>query len=91
MTATQTVFHQQRHLLRQTQAHLGGQVGGLAEVDQVLEGESERDGFYQFDGDVLIGLVDVRVLADGDGAAANVTLAGELDSLLGSLDDHYFT
>ena len=88
VTATKTVLHEQRHLLRQAERHRAGQVGSLAEVDQVLEGEGEGDGFAEGNGDVLVGLVDVGVLADGHGAAADVTLAGELDALLGGLDDN---
>lgn len=88
MTATQTVLYQQRHLLGQVQRYRAGQVGGLAEVDEVLEGEGQSDGFGEGNGDVLVGLVDVGVLADGDGTVANVTRAGELDTFLASLDNN---
>jgi hypothetical protein len=87
VTASKTILNKQRHLLGQVQLYRVGQVGGLAEVDEVLEGEGQGDGFGERDGDVLIGLVDVGVLANGDGAVTNVTGAGELDSLLASLDD----
>lgn len=88
MTATKTVLHQQWNLLGQVQCYRAGQVGGLAEVDEVLEGEGQGDGFGEGDGDVLVGLVDIGVLADSDGAVANVARAGELDTLLGSLDNN---
>lgn len=87
VTASKTVLNKQRHLLGQVQLYRAGQVGGLAEVDEVLEREGQGDGFGERDRDVLIGLVDVRVLADGDGAVTNVTGAGELDTLLAGLDD----
>jgi hypothetical protein len=89
VTAAQTVFHQQRHLLRQREGDFGGEVGGLAEVDEVLEGEGKGNGFGEVDGDVLLGLVDAGVLTDGDGSTANVALAGELDTLLRGLNDDY--
>lgn len=86
MTATKAVLHQQRNLLGQVQCYRVGQIGGLAEVDEVLEGEGQGDGFGEGDGDVLVGLVDVGVLADRDGAVTDVARAGELDALLGGLD-----
>ena len=89
MTATEAILNEERHLLRQAQGDLVRQVGSLAEVDEVLEGESEGDGFGEGDGDVLCGVLDVGVLTDGDGATANVTLAGELDTLLRGLNDDW--
>lgn len=88
MTATKAVLHQQWDLLGQVQCYRAGQVGSLAEVDEVLEGEGQGDGFGEGDGDVLVGLVDVGVLADSNGAVTNVAGAGELDTLLCSLDDN---
>lgn len=70
------------------QRYGGGQVGGLAEVDKVFEGEGQGDGFGDVNHDVLIGLVDVGVLAKSDGAVTNITLARELDTLLGGLNDN---
>lgn len=89
MTAAKAILNEERHLLRQAQGDLVRQVGGLAEVDEVLEGESEGDGFGEGDGNVLCGVLDVGVLTDGDGATANVTLAGELDTLLRGLNDDW--
>lgn len=65
------------------------QVGGLAEVNQVFERERQRHGLAELNGDVLIRVVHVGVLADGDGTAANVTLAGKLDAFLRGLDHDY--
>ena len=85
--ARESVLNEQRHLLGQVQLDGRGQVGGLAEVDKVLKGEGQGDGFGQRDGDILFGLVDVGVGADGHGAVTNVARAGELDALLASLND----
>lgn len=73
--------------MRQTQGHRGGQISRLAEIDEIFQGESEGNGLGEGDRDILLGLFDVGVLTDGHGAAANVTLAGELDAFLGSLND----
>lgn len=87
VAAAQTVLNQEGHLLRQVQGYRGGQVGGLAEVDKVLKREGQSNRFRQRNGSVLLGLVDVGVLADGNGAVTNVTLARELDTLLGGLNN----
>lgn len=89
MTAPQTILDKQRNLLGQTKGHRARQICSLAEVDEVFEGECKSDGFGERNRDVLLGLFDVGVLTDGYGAAANVTLAGELDTFLRSLDDDY--
>lgn len=88
MTTAETVLNKKGNLLGQAEAHLAGESGSLAEVDEVLEGESEGNGFGESNGNVLFGLIDVGVLTDGDRPAANVTLAGELDTFLGSLNDN---
>ena len=41
------------------------------------------------DRDVFVRVLDVGVLSDGHSAVANITLAGEFDSFLGSLNDDY--
>jgi hypothetical protein len=87
VTASKTVLNKQGHLLGQVQLYRAGQVGRFAEVDEVLEGEGQGDGFGERDGNVLVGLVDVGVLADGNGAVTNVTGAREFDTLLAGLDD----
>lgn len=87
MAASQTILDEEGYLLGQAQSHLVGQVGSLAEVDEILERESEGDGLTESNGDALLRLVDVAVLTDSDRAASNVTLAGELDTLLRGLDN----
>lgn len=87
MATAKRILNKQRHLLGQVQPYEGGQVGGLAEVDEVLEGEGQGDGFGEVNANVLLGLLDIGVLANGDRAVTNVTGAGELDTLLAGLDD----
>lgn len=87
MAASQTILNKQGNLLRQTERHRGRQICSLAEVDEIFQGEGESDGLGESNGDVLFGLFNVGVLADGDRAAANITLAGELDAFLGSFND----
>ena len=91
MTTSQTVLNKKGNLLGQAEGHRAGESGGLAEVDEVLEGESKGNGFGKSNGNVLVGLIDVGVLTDGDGSTANVTLAGELHTFLGSLNDNWTT
>jgi len=45
VTATKAVLNEQRNLLREVKRYGGGEVGGLAEVDKVLKGEGQSDGF----------------------------------------------
>lgn len=87
MATTQPILNKQRYLLRQTQRHRGGQISRLAEVDEVFQGEGKGNGLGEGNRDILLGLFDVGVLTDGHRAAANVTLAGELNAFLGSLND----
>jgi len=86
VAASKTVLNKKRHLLGQVQLYRAGQVGSLAEVDKVLKGEGQGDGFGEGNGDVLVGLFDIGVLADSNGAVTNVTGARELDALLAGLD-----
>lgn len=87
MTASQAILNEQGDFLRQTERHRGRQICSLAEVDEIFQGEGESDGFGESNRDVLLGLFDVGVLANVDGAAADITLAGELDAFLGSFND----
>lgn len=82
----QAVLHQQRHLVGEADLDLVGEHGGLAEVDEILEGESQVDGLGQLNVDVELGLVDVGVAAQGDGAIADVAQARELDPVFARLD-----
>lgn len=88
--ARQVVLDKQRHLARQANLDLAGQTSSLAKVDEVLERESQRDGLRQLNVDVEVRLLDVGVAAQRDGAVANVTVARELDAVLGSLDADRF-
>lgn len=88
MTASKVILNQQRHLLGQAQLDLRRQVGGLAEVDQVLEGESKGDGFGESKRNVLLGLIDIGMLTDGNRPATNIALAREFDPFFRSLDNN---
>lgn len=72
MPASKAILDKKRNLLGERQAHRAGEVGRLAEVDEVFERECEGDGFAENNRDVLVGLVDACVLADVDGAVADV-------------------
>ncbi|RJE16887.1 hypothetical protein PHISCL_10776, partial [Aspergillus sclerotialis] len=72
MATSEIVLNKQRNLLRQTELDLGRQVRGLAEVDEVLEGEGKGDGLGERKRNVLVGLVHVGMLADGDGAVPDI-------------------
>lgn len=82
----QAVLDEQRHLVAEAQLDLAAEAGGFAEVDEVLERESKSDGLSEADLDVLLLVLDVGVLAKGDGAVADVTSAGELYALLCALN-----
>lgn len=85
----QAIFHLQRHFLRKGEPDLTRQSSGLAEVDEVLEGEGKSDGLGELDRHVFAGVLDVGVLADGHGAVSNITLAGEFDAFLCGFEDNY--
>lgn len=80
------VLNKQRHLVAEAKLDLTTEAGGLAEVDKVLEGEGKGDGLGKADLDVLLLVLDVGVLAKGDGTVANVASASELDTLLCALN-----
>lgn len=65
VTASKSVLDQEGNLLGKAELHLSRQVGGLGEVDEVLEREGKGDRLGQRDRDVLVWLLDVRVLTDG--------------------------
>lgn len=83
----QTIFHLQRNFLGKAELNLAGQSGGLAEVDEVFEGEGKSDWLSELNRHVFGGVFHVGVLADGHGAVTNVTLAGEFDAFLCSFND----
>lgn len=67
VTATrEVVLNQERHLAGEADLDLARQGSGLAEVDQVLEGEGQRNGLRQLNIDVQIGLVNVGVASQSD-------------------------
>lgn len=85
-----TVLNEQRDLVAEAKLHAVAQSSGLAEVDQVLEGEGECDRLAEVDLDVLLVVLNVGVLAQMDRAITDVTCACELNTLLGALDCDYF-
>lgn len=82
----QGVLDHERHISRQAQLNSARKAAGLAEVDQVLEGESEGDGLTELNVDVHFVFLDIGVLAQSDGSRADVAGAAELDTLLCALD-----
>lgn len=80
--ACQLVLDQKRHFLRKAEPDFTRQSAGLAEVDQVLEGECEGDWFGQVDGDIVVRLLDVGMLSDSDAATPDIALARESDAVL---------
>lgn len=84
--AGDVVLHQQRNLVGKADLDGVGEGRGLAEVDEVLEGEGQGDGLGELNVDVLLGLVDVGVAPERDGAVADVSRARELDTVLAGVD-----
>lgn len=80
------VLNQQGDLVGQADLDRLRQGRGLAEVDQVLEGEGQGHGLAQLNLDVLLRLLDILVAAQSHGTVANVAGAGELDAVLARLD-----
>lgn len=86
MPTSQVIVHKKGHFLRETQADFTREASCFGEVDEVFQGESEGDGFGEVDGYALFWLFHIGVLAEGYGAAADVTLAGEFDAIFGGFD-----
>jgi hypothetical protein len=82
----EVVLNQERHLTGEADLDLSGQGSSLAEVDQILERKGQGHGLRQLNVDIQLGLVDVGVASQSDGAVTNVTVARELDAVLGSLN-----
>lgn len=89
MTASQSVLDQEGNLLGKAELHLAGQVGGLGEVDKIFEREGKGNRLGERDGDVLIWLLDIRVLTDSHRAVTDITLAGESHTFFRGLDNNY--
>lgn len=64
--ARKAVLDEQRDLAGQAELDIVGQPAGLAEVDKVLQGEGEGDGFAKVNLDVLARLLNVGVLPQLD-------------------------
>lgn len=62
----EVVLNQERHLAGEADLDLARQGSSLAEVDQVLERESQRNGLRQLNVDIQIGLVNVGVASQSD-------------------------
>lgn len=76
------VRDEQWYLVGQADRDLARETRGLAEVDEVFEGEGQRHGLGELDLDILLLILDVGVLSQGDGTIADVAAAAELDSVL---------
>ena len=85
----QRVLDHERHIGGKAQLDSARKTTSLAEVDEVLEREGQGDGLGKTDLDVLLGVLDVGVLTQGDRAVTNVTGAGKLDALLCALDSNW--
>jgi hypothetical protein len=85
----QVIFNQERNLIGQAKLDSLGKSRSLAEVDEVFKGESQRDRFGELNFDVQFWLLDVVVASKSDSTIANITRAGELDTILGCLDRDY--
>lgn len=68
---------------------MGGERSGLAEVDEILEGESQLHRFRQLNLDVVLGLFHLGAASERDGTIANIASTGELDTILGRLNVDY--
>jgi hypothetical protein len=82
----QVIFNQERNLIGQAKLDSLGKSRSLAEVYEVFKGEGQRDGFGELNFDVQFWLFDVAVASKSDSTIANITRAGELDTILGCLD-----
>lgn len=76
------VLDEKGDLVAEAELDLTTEAGSFAEVDKVLERESEGDGLGKADLDVPCFVVDVGVLTKSDGTVADITSAAKLDALL---------
>lgn len=83
------VLDKQGNFIRQAQLDPVRKTAGLAEVDEVLEGECECYGLAHGDFDVLIRLLNVAVLTESDRSGTNVSVALEADTLLCAFNGHW--
>ena len=82
----ESVLNQEWHIWGQTKLDSSGETRSLAEVDKVLEGESEGDWIGKINIDVQVWLLDAVVGAKSDSTLADVSISGELDTVLVGLD-----
>jgi hypothetical protein len=82
----QVILNQERNLIGQAKLDSLGKSRSLAKVDKVFEGEGQRDGFGELNFNIQVWLLDVVVASKSDGTIANITRAGELDTILGRLN-----
>jgi hypothetical protein len=82
----QGIFNQERNFIRQAKLDSLGKTGSLAEVDEVFEGEGQRDGFGELDFDVQVWLLDIVVASKSYSTVTNITCTRELDTILGCFD-----
>lgn len=76
------VFNQEWNFVGQAKLDRLGETGSLAEVDEIFEGECQRDGFGEFDFDIHLWLLDVAVWSQSDCTVTDITSTGELDTIL---------
>lgn len=86
LVVAQQVLYQQGHLAGERDSNPVGKRLGLAEVDQVLEGEGKSDGLGQLDVDILAWLLDIAMRSKCHGTVANITVCRELDAILVCFD-----
>ena len=87
--SSQVILNQERNFIGQAKLDSLGKSRSLAEVDQVFKGEGQRDWFGELNFDIEFWLLDIIVAAKSDGTIANVTRAGELDTIFRCLDRDY--
>jgi hypothetical protein len=85
----QVIFNQERNLIGQAKLDSLGKSRSLAKVDEVFKGEGQRDRFGELNFDVQFWLLNVAVTSKSDSTIANITRAGELDTILGCLNRDY--
>lgn len=84
--SSQLVFDQEGNLVGEAEFDGFRETSSLAEVDEVLEGESQGDRLGELDFDIQIWLLDVVVRSQSNSTVTNITSTGELDTILGGLD-----
>jgi len=87
ITATgKTVLNKKRNLVGQAKLDSAGKTTGLAEVDEVFEGKGKRDWFTELNLNIVLWLIDVCVASESDSTVTDISVALELDTILGGLN-----